>query len=165
MKIDFKVDATEIEALVRQYPEVSLRVRESAVTEIMALLEREIKMETPFGAGPIHLRDTIFSEVRAQGQSVIGIVGTPLEHGVPVELGTKPHFPPIGPLTFWVEKKLGLAGEEAVSVAFAIAHTIAKRGTKGKKMFSNTLDDQRSRIDMIISQIPWEILRTAWGAT
>jgi len=164
-EISIKVDLSQVEALSRQYPGISVKARTSRITEALALLEREIKKDTPWGAGPIHLRDSIFSEVRHEGHKVAGIVGTPLEHGQPVEHGTKPHFPPIAPLTFWVEKKLGLYGKEAKSVAFAIAQTIAKRGTEGHKMFSDNFDENRDRVTAILAQIGDDIVRMTRGAS
>jgi len=58
----------------------------------------------------------------------------------PVETGARPHMPPSSALVLWVQKKLGIEEEkQALSVAFAIAKTIAKRGTKGHEMYSRGL--------------------------
>lgn len=158
-EVKFKMDISELEELTRKYPQISKKVRIAKLTEALMLLEREVKPQTPYGAGPIHLRDTIHGKVRSEGHKAVGVLGTPLEYGVPVELGTKPHFPPIGPLQFWVEKKLGLSGKEAKSVAFAIAHTIAKRGTKGAFMFDTTFEDNKAKLMRILGEIPDEIVR------
>lgn len=54
-----------------------------------------------------------------------------------VETGTGPHFPPIAPLVLWVSRRLGVRDEkQATSIAFAIARTIARRGTFGIGMFA-----------------------------
>ena len=154
-----KVDLKDLEELTREYPEISKDVRISKLTEALNLLEREIKKKTPYGAGPIHLRDTIHEKVRASGKKVIGIIGTPLQHGEPVELGTKPHFPPTGPIQFWVERKLGIAGKEAKGMAFLIARAISKRGTKGAKMFEEGFEEAETRVVRILEEIPGEIVR------
>ena len=154
-----KVDLKDLEELTRECPEISRDVRISKLTEALNLLEREIKKKTPYGAGPIHLRDTIHEKVRASGKKVIGIIGTPLQHGEPVELGTRPHFPPTGPIQFWVERKLGITGKEAKSVAFLIARAISKRGTKGAKMFEEGFGEAESRVVRILEEIPGEIVR------
>jgi len=61
-------------------------------------------------------------------------------YAAPVETGARPHMPPSGALVLWVQKKLGIDDEkQALSVAFAIAKTIAKRGTPGHEMFSRAL--------------------------
>lgn len=161
LKTGFKIDLSEIEELTRKYPKISKDVRESKITEALMLLEAAAKKDTPYGAGPIHLRDTIHSKVSAAGAKVVGVLGTPLEHGVPVEMGTKPHFPPVGPIQFWVEKKLGYTGKEAASVAFLIARAISRRGTKGAKMFETAFAENEHRLYSILGEIPAEIVRRA----
>ena len=55
----------------------------------------------------------------------------------PVETGTMPHFPPPHALLLWVRRKFGVDDEKkALSIAFAVARTIAKRGTSGFGMFA-----------------------------
>ena len=161
MLIDYKLDLAELEKLIKEYPDISRDVRVGKIQEAVLLLEREIKEKTPVGAGPIHLRDTIHQKVQVSGARVIGIVGTPLKHGVPVEMGTRPHFPPLGPIQLWVEKKLGYEGKEAKSVAFLIARAISKRGTKGREMFGSAFEDNESRLRDILGTIPDEIARRA----
>lgn len=154
-----KVDLTDLEELTRAYPEESRKAKIAKMTEALNLLEREIKKKTPYGAGPIHLRDTIHDKVSVSGKKVIGILGTPVQHGEPVERGTKSHFPPTGPIQFWVEKKLGYSGKEAASVAFLIARAISKRGTKGAHMFEEGFEENEARVMRILEEIPDEIVR------
>ena len=63
------------------------------------------------------------------------------KYAAPVEFGTKPHFPPPSALLPWVKHKLGVSDEkQALSIAFAIAHAIAKRGTAGAQMFGKAIE-------------------------
>lgn len=151
-------DLKNLKKLTKQYPEVSKDVRISKLTEAVLLLEREVKLKTPEGAGPIHLRDSIHSKVRLSGQSVRGILGTPLAHAEPVEFGTRPHFPPTGPIQHWVERKLGISGKEAESAAFLIARAISRRGTKGAHMFEKGFEENQDRVLSILGRIPEEII-------
>ena len=48
-------------------------------------------------------------------------------------------YAPIAPLIKWVEVKLGLAGREAVGVAYAINHKIANEGTNYYQQGGTTL--------------------------
>jgi len=67
---------------------------------------------------------------------VIGVVGSPMNYAIAVELGTKPHFPPIEPLIDWVKAKLGITSEKAArGAAFAIAKKISMFGTVGQFPF------------------------------
>lgn len=159
LEVKAKADLKGIEKLTRKYPGVSRKARVAKLTEAVNLLEREVKRHTPYGAGPIHLRDTIFGTVKVSGAKATGIVGTPLEHGEPLEMGTKPHFPPTGPIQFWVERKLGLSGQDAAATAFLIARAISVRGTKGKKMFATGFEESEGRLMRILSEIPAEIVR------
>jgi hypothetical protein len=56
-------------------------------------------------------------------------------YGMPVETGTRPHWPPREPILRWVKHKFGVDGKEAESIAFLVARKIAKRGTPGHLMF------------------------------
>lgn len=63
-------------------------------------------------------------------------------YAAPVETGARPHFPPSSALIPWVMRKLGVTDEKAAeSLAFVIARSIAKRGTRGHEMFSRALTD------------------------
>jgi len=69
-KIIVKMES--LKELTRQYPEASQSARVSRLTEALLLLERAVKLKTPVGAGPIHLRDTIFQKVTTGGLAVSG---------------------------------------------------------------------------------------------
>lgn len=165
-KTALKVDLSDIEQLTKKFPEASRTAREEALEWCMKLLEREIVERTPRGAGPIHLADATFTDVGVRGAKVWGVVGNPLEHGVPVELGTKPHFPPIGPIQHWVERILHKGGKEAKSIAFCIARRIAgkspkgkKGGTKGAHMFEKGFEASEDRLKHKLEEIPADIIR------
>lgn len=148
-----------LERLAKEYPEAAAAAREARLTEAMLLLEREIKRLTPEGAGPIHLRDTVFSKINNLGVGAVGIVATPAVYGAPLEYGTKPHFPPIAPIQFWVEKRLGLSGKDAQSAAYCIARAISRRGTKGYLMFNKAFDANEDAVIRILEQIPADIIK------
>lgn len=157
LNINIKADLANVEMLSRQYPEASRAARYARITEALLFLEGAVKQATPVGAGPIHLRDTIFHRVQ-MGEPVQGLLGTPAQHGLPVELGTKPHFPPVAPIQHWVERKLGYSGTEAASVAFLIARAISRRGTKAAKMFTGTFEQNEARVLAILHSIPADIV-------
>ncbi len=158
--LGIKADLRDLEALTKNYPNESRDARVSKITEALALLDREVKKNTPYGGGPIHVRDSIApGGPHISGNKIWGTIGTPLVHGEPLERGTKPHFPPVGPIQFWVEKKLNITGPEAASVAFLIARAISKRGTKAVKMFERGFDENEARLMRILEEIPDEIVR------
>lgn len=145
MKVEIALQGfSELAALWQQAPELVQQEMVAAAQESAMLLQREVVERTPQGAssgsglsGSILAQPVTFFE-----GDVVSLVGTSLSYAVPVELGTKPHFPwdkslPFGltPLVEWVEVVLGLEGKEAIGAAFAIARKISQKGTEGKFMF------------------------------
>lgn len=158
-EVRLKSNIADLQRLTQQYPGASRDARVSRITEAIALLEREVVRHTPRGAGPIHLGDTIHTKTVVTGMTVTGVVGTPVAHGEPVEFGTQPHFPPIGPLTHWVTRKLGVTDEDdAAAIAYAIAWKIHHHGTKGAHMFEKGFAASESRVIRILEQIPADII-------
>ncbi|MFA5423041.1 MAG: hypothetical protein WC374_04220 [Phycisphaerae bacterium] len=157
VKIATKIDG--LKELTRKYPDESQKARVSRITEAVLLLKRAIKLLTPVGAGPVHLRDTLIEKVSTAGIAVSGILGTPAIYGEPVEMGTQPHFPPVAPIQHWVEKKLGIVGKEAKSVAFLIARAISIRGTKGAAMFDKGFSENEAAVVRILEMIPGDIVK------
>lgn len=106
---------------------------------------------TPYGALPPavafgNLAASVVSSFVREASMCSEIIGVSPNVGAdvyaaPVETGTVPHFPPPSALLPWVQKKFGFEDEkQALSMAFAIAKTIAKRGTQGHQMFSRALE-------------------------
>ncbi len=140
-------------------PEIAAEELVAATWSASLLTERELKEAAPVGA-----TNTFRTSIGAQrpvvlGASVLGEVGTPVAHAVPVELGTKPHHPPVEPLIDWVEAKLGLRDAEAERAAKAIAFAIAKRGTKGAFVFRDTFAAVEPQVGQIYTQAVNRIAR------
>lgn len=118
-------------------------------------LRSEVVDRTPAAMGT--LRASIHGSVERMADGVLGVVGTVQPYAVPVELGTKPHFPPVQALEDWVRQKLGLSGKEARSAAFLIARKISKKGTKGHFMFRDAFKvnagEVQRQFDQAVSRI------------
>jgi hypothetical protein len=70
-------------------------------------------------------------------------------YAAPVETGARPHMPPIAALIPWVMRKMGASDEKtATSIAWAVAKSIAKKGTQGHEMF------ERAQIDLEPLAVP-----------
>ncbi|MBR0650374.1 HK97 gp10 family phage protein [Roseomonas terrae] len=133
--VHIRYEDAAFRSLAARAPEIFAGELVPAVTEASLFAEREVKERTPTsGAGT--LRDSIGAlPVTISGTAITGGVGTSLSYAAAVELGSKPHWAPIAPLLDWVQRKLGLTGEEAESAAQAIQFKIAARGTEGQFMF------------------------------
>ncbi|MBS7539756.1 HK97 gp10 family phage protein [Ancylobacter lacus] len=141
-----------IDARLSAAPDILLEEMVPGVVEGQLLLEREIRERTPTsGAGT--LRDSIGALPVVVAQPVItGDVGTSLSYAQPVELGSRPHMPPVEPLVDWVRRKLGKRGKEGRGIAFAIARKIAKEGTPAVHMFEEGLKATQAQIQQLLAE-------------
>lgn len=161
MRIALQLDDVQrVSAAMRRAPELVQRELQAFVADATAHLKSEVQRLTPTTAGT--LRASIVGDVRVlPGIGVEGVVGTSLVYAIPVEMGTKPHMPPVAPLVLWAQQKLGVRGKEAVSAAWAIARSIARRGTEGAWMFRDAFEANEAQIvaeftravDRIVAQI------------
>lgn len=168
--MEYSIDYSElqrIEDAYRQAPQIVREELEAAVTEADLLIYREVSDRVPVGAGgAAGLKGSLFHEEQVSGATVSGLVATAIAHAVPVELGTKPHFPPIEPLIDWVRAKFGISGEkEARGAAFAIARKIAMRGTKAQLPFGITFQALEGQVKDIFNRAAERMtVRIAKGA-
>ena len=134
--------------LFNEAPEIAEEETVATLWEALLLLEREVADRTPVGVGgAAGLKGSIFaSRPEVTDTAVVGLVSSSMAHALPVELGTKPHFPPITPLRDWAEKKLGIDPGESKHVAFAIARKIAREGTKGAAMFQKAMQENEEQV-------------------
>lgn len=84
------------------------------------------------------LKSSILPSVSSSGRTTTGIVGSSVVYAPFMELGTRPHFPPISALQGWASRH-GMN-------AFVVARTIARRGLKARRYLQRALDDNRRRI-------------------
>jgi len=153
--MNINIDNSEIDqllALWQQAPEIVNQATKSAVTEAQLLLLREVKENTPVGSTSLLRQSFGAPEPILLGDRVIGVVGTSLQHAIPVELGTKPHFPPVAPIKDWVKSKLGKSEQEAEGIAFAVARKISIKGTKPKLFVKKTFDQNKNQAQAIFSR-------------
>lgn len=163
--IDYSALKT-IEDAYRRMPAVVSEELHAAVTEADLLIHREATERMPVGAGGASgLKGSLFHEEQVNGPYATGLVATAISYAVPVELGTRPHFPPIEPLIDWVKAKLGVSGDvEARGVAFAIARKIAVRGTKAQRPFGLTFQALEGQVAEIFDRALGRIGRRISGA-
>jgi hypothetical protein len=155
-------------AALAHAPGVFLTELARGVLEGQMLGEREVKERTPTsGAGT--LRDSIGAlPIELSGERVVGLVGTALAYAEPVELGSKPHMPPIEPLFDWVKRKLGLGNADdgkALGIARAIQWEIFHFGTKGAFMFRDAFQAIQPQIDAIMGAAAIRAIHKVGGAS
>lgn len=160
-------------------PQVPIELAEAAHAGIVAGLDMigargsslvQDNIDTPYNGKPAavafgQLVNSVHGDI-VEGGSVNTVViaaHPPADvYAAPVETGTRPHFPPPSALVPWVKLKLGAASDkEALSIAFAVAKTIAQRGTQGHFMFERALDQLAGEAGSIMDRALAEALMAA----
>lgn len=134
------IDASGLAALQRGFARAPEFTRErllDAMTEATLYLEREVKDAFPAVSGLT--RASITRDAFSTPAGVLGVVGSASPAVAAVELGTRPHMPPVAAILLWVQDKFGLAGEDAERMAWGVARKIKAHGTKGQGHFQRTL--------------------------
>lgn len=151
--VRIEIDASKVQAVAEAWrfaPDLMAEELVNGVMEASLYLERLIKDNTPTTTNI--LRGSIGArQPQRIGEDVIGVVGTSIGYAVPVELGTKPHFPPVQALADWARQKFGLPPEEAEEVGYAVARKIAREGTKGHFMFQRAFSDGEATVQRILT--------------
>ncbi len=156
----FKAQPTRFE---RAYQEAGKEV----MVQATAVLARAIvlRFDRPAGGLPPavntgQLRNSVAWRMpTVQGRTIEGGVGTNVAYALPIEFGTRPHWPPLEPIRFWVERKLRVAPAQVKSVAFLVARKIARRGTQARQIFALGLEDAKPQMIEIFSRLPKLILQ------
>ena len=99
---------------------------------------RDAKINAPADRGESGLRGSIKPSIRRSKTAVMGVVGSNLKYAGYVEMGTKPHWPPVEALQPWARRH-GMS-------AFLVARAISRRGTKAHKYLQRAFEDNVHRI-------------------
>ena len=157
----------EAPPIAREEEEV-FRLAREAMAEITGMLMREVITRTPIGASG-NLKGSIFTEIKGENPSVLrGVVASRVPYAGYVEFGRRagggmPPWREGSPLYWWVVRNLESRGGDFESVAFLVARAIARRGTRGRRMFARALEENQRRIEERIRELLDEIARRVGG--
>lgn len=145
MQVSIGLDAAmAISRAWATHPQLVTDELETAMLSSLLYLEGQTAERTPANLGT--LRRSYTSSVSTFVDAVFGTMSSPVSYAMPIEMGTRPHFPPLAPLINWVEAKLGLVGEEAEGAARGIQRKIGRFGTPGYGMARYALIDGQATI-------------------
>lgn len=145
----------------------------NAMRDATLVVERSAKQNSPVDTG--RLRASIVPEVIGRDKEVQGIVGSNVKYAPFMELGTRPHWPPLESIIAWVHRKQ-MTGTYSIkthrrmgskttqegqdrATAFLIARAISRRGTKALRYLGRAIDDNREKIHDILSRAVETIVR------
>lgn len=97
------------------------------------------------------LKRRILASVSHRGQTTTGVVGSDVAYAPFMELGTRPHFPPVSALQGWASRH-GMN-------AFVVARTIARRGLKARRYLQRALEDNTKRVVSIFVEAVSKIIK------
>ncbi|MCU0515233.1 MAG: HK97 gp10 family phage protein, partial [Anaerolineae bacterium] len=144
------ISGVEIRGLVEAQQKIAQVVRDlrgeaylRGMREATLMVTRSAKLRAPVDTG--RLRASITPTVQRSGETVTGVVGTNVKYAAAVELGSRPHYPPIAPLKVWARRK-GLN-------AYAVANAIAKRGTEPRRFLQQAFDENKNAIAAKLSDV------------
>ncbi len=141
----------QIRAAFKQAPGVTINALLAAMTDATVLLQRESMELMPTASGLT--RASIAADSFTTPMGVLGIVGSNQPSAAFVELGTRPHMPPIAPIQRWVQDRLGLSGAEGRRVAWLVARKIARKGTPAQRVFERTLAANQAQVISIFENV------------
>ena len=153
--MDLRLDvenAVQITAAFAQAPEIVMEELDSAMRSIMLYLRGQTQDRTPTDQGT--LREAFIEEVMPEPQfdRVVGTLTNALPYALPVELGTKPHFPPLAPLKDWAARHIEYFSDgsgdapDVEAIARGIQRKIGRQGSPGYGMARFALLDGRETI-------------------
>jgi len=156
IELNFKFKGMDrLPKLLQRVPDITRKEMKIATTQATLLIERETKELTPQGVGGAAsglVASITAKPVNSFSSNVIGVVSTSSPYAIPVELGTKPHVPPLTPLMDWAKVKLGVSDEDIFGVALAIQRKIASRGTLAVGMFHRAFNENKKQIESFFNQ-------------
>lgn len=165
-----------VTAALDSSPAIAVDEIDRFLNTVLPGLQAEIVDRTPESQG--HLRSSIIHRHNVSETGWLGVVGTPLNYALPVELGSKPH--PVSEegilaLAEWAKRKLPLGQtvsiktgralknksleEAALSAAHAIAWKIRAKGTQGAFMFRDAFEKNRNWVLQMFDQAVTRIAR------
>jgi len=141
------------------------RIVEQAMAKATEQLRTVAFDQTPVGATGF-LRDTIGAQVSVHSQvpvDVSGHVWWQADYAPVVEYGSRPHWPPAGPLVHWVERKLHVPPGESYGVARRIQFAIARRGTRAQEFAQRSLALAEPLLERVFRQAADRLARLISG--
>jgi len=148
--------ADAIKSLRQVGRELSGAPMEQAMRECTLLVLRDARKNVTVNTG--QLRASIMADVRAGDNVVTGVVGSNVVHAPCIELGTRPHWPPIEPILRWVHLKLRPGRKQEKAVAFLVARKIAREGTAPRPYLQPAFDANQDAIEDKIGKVVSEIV-------
>jgi len=173
MALDISIDTSSLLRTARRYENgESILVEEISKTmnQSVNVFEQLVAEETPVGATGA-ARGSVTKEIFGQplSDNYMGVVLSSIIYGQPLEISRDPGWmPPVDAIELWVRRVMGISGQEARSVAWAVATNIKKFGTyrnkspKGARMFAKGFARGKPVVDELWRELPARVIKLIW---
>jgi hypothetical protein len=149
---------TELKGLKETQKRLTDAVRELAgpgliqpMRNATLLVQRSARQNAPVDTG--RLRASIMPEVRTMSDTVEGVVGSNVVYAPYMELGTRPHYPPVAALSTWAHR-------HSIN-AYAVVRAIGKRGLAPRHFLQRAFVDNAARVVKLLGDGVSAIIRKA----
>ena len=147
---------------LRDSPEYTDRVLQEAMTEATLLVQREWQENLPRVSG-LTAR-SITSDVASTPAGVLGVVSSSQPNALFLELGTRPHMPPVAAIEPWVKAVLGISEPKEVKrVAFLVARKIARHGTPAQRPMERAAQSVEGQITAMFERAAAQVAQHLIG--
>jgi HK97 gp10 family phage protein len=129
-------------AIAEKYPNISEKHINKAINRSLIRIQDQAKKNAPSGDTQQLRQNWKIFMGRFAGSLESGAKNRGYSYGLAVEFGTKPHYMPVknNPMfQLWATRR-GLN-------PYAVARSIAKKGTKAKPFFQPAIDSQQKNVD------------------
>ena len=148
---------------LREAPAYTDQVLQEAMTEATLLVQREWQENMPRVSG-LTAR-SITSDVASTPAGVLGIVGSSQPNALFLELGTRPHMPPVAAIEPWVKAVLGIREPKEVKrVAFLVARKIAREGTPAQHPMARAVQSTEGQVVAMFDRAAAKVAADLVGA-
>jgi HK97 gp10 family phage protein len=137
------IEIIGVKATIENLSRINQRLSnmDGAMKKATTVVTASAKRKAPVDTGL--LRASITPSVKSSGKETIGIVGSNVKYAPFMELGTRPHFPPIAALETWARRH-GMS-------AYVVCRAIARRGLRARRYLGRALDENVRRISRIFA--------------
>jgi hypothetical protein len=154
-KLDTAQWAAHQKRLAADYWPAVIRGARAGALRGVAILQRKTQNADAFDTGRYQRawkQRVSNTEVRFWNEAPYAII---------IERGRRPGAtpPPVKALIPWVKRKLGVSTAEAKGVAYVVARSIGRKGTKGKKVLIRAMSELREALEAEISAALEAVIR------
>lgn len=143
----------QLSDIVSKYPAVSEKHVTKAIQRSLIRIQDKAKKSAPFGTSGSLRQNWVIQMGRFQGALASGAKSNGYPYGTAIEFGTAPHRIPVQgnpQFMLWAQRK-GLN-------PYAVAASIAKKGTKPQPFFQKAADDSEQEIERELDKAINDIL-------